>query len=70
MCDALAPAQPRDEVYLLIHSVGRKEHCDRLAYRLIDGIAKEAFRTRIPALNDAIKIFCDNRIVGSLDDGS
>jgi hypothetical protein len=70
MIDTLARVDLRQNHRLFIESIWRNQNRDRLTDHLFGQISKQARRPAIPGLNDSLEVLADNRIVGSIDNGS
>src|SRR5579884_1918865 len=70
MIDALSPPQSREDLRLLIQAIWRNEHGDRFAHGFFRRVAEHPLRAFVPAHDDAVQIFADDRIVGGVDDGA
>ena len=68
MVDHLAPAQPRQDLALLVMQLGRDEAGDRLADHLVRRIAENAGRTGVPRGDPALQRLADDGVVGGRDD--
>src|SRR6185369_4258196 len=53
VADALATAQPREDLGLFVSTLGRNEHHDRLSDGLGRGVAEQTLRSRIEGANRA-----------------
>ena len=69
MVDALAPAQPREDVVFLRLAVWRNQHPDGPADHLVGRVAEQPLRGGVAGLDDAVEILRDDRVVGRVDDG-
>ena len=68
MLDALTAPDALENFRLFGLQIGRNENGDRLANGLFRRIAEQTLRARIPADDDAVEVFADDRVVGRLDD--
>ena len=68
MLDALAAAQPREDVVFFGLPLGRDQHPDRPADELVGRIAEQPLGGGVARLNDAVEILREDRIVGRVDD--
>ena len=68
MVDHLAPAQPRQDLALLVMQLGRDDAGDRLADHLVRRIAENAGRTGVPRGDPALQRLADDGVVGGRDD--
>src|SRR5580700_10419517 len=68
MVNALPAPEPGENSRFLLDSVGRYQYVDRLADNFGRRVAKQAFRSLIPAHDDAFKAFAHDGVVGRLDD--
>jgi hypothetical protein len=69
MLDALAIAQPTQDLLLLRVQLRRHDQQDRLAYRFRGAVAEDARRAAVPRLDDALERLADDGIVGGFHDG-
>ena len=66
--DALARAQPRQDHLLLARALRRNDHEDRLADRLVGGIAEQPLGALVPGEDPTVQRLADDRVVGRIDD--
>ena len=70
MVNALPAADAFENCRFLISAVGGEQQRDRLADRLCGGVAKKPFSALVPTGDPAMEVFAEDRIVGTIDDGS
>src|SRR5262249_1644675 len=68
MIDMLTAADTLQKLAFHYLLVWRNEHPNRLADRLLSGVAIDAFRASIPTGDDAAERLADDRVPGRLDD--
>ncbi|HWX82769.1 MAG TPA: hypothetical protein VNZ48_04135 [Xanthobacteraceae bacterium] len=68
MIDVLAASDPAKNLAFLIMPVVWNEHRDRSADRLRGAVSEQPFRASVPAGNDALEGFGEDRVVGEPDD--
>src|SRR3984957_440491 len=68
MVDTLSSSDARQDRALFVLPVLWNDDCDGLANSLVGSVAKDTFRTSIPARDNAIEIFAYNCVVTVLDD--
>src|SRR5688572_16395874 len=56
-----------DEIFFAL-AIVRNDHANRLANRLVGGVAEHALGGGIPQLNDAVQVFADDRVVRRIED--
>lgn len=67
--DMLTAPDTSKNIEFLAKAIGRKQHCDGLAYRVLRRMAKQALGAGIPTGNDAAEVLADYGIVRRRDDG-
>ena len=68
MIDALAAPDASENDWLLVLQILRDDDGDRFADDLLRRITEQPSGARIPADDDAVEVFADDRIVGQFDD--
>ena len=70
MVNALAPADASQAVRLLVLPVLGDQHQHRFAHGFLGGIAEQALRALVPALDDAVQILAQNGVIRGFHDGA
>src|SRR5689334_15386762 len=65
--DPLTPSDARQYSTLFVLPVLRNDDCDRLTYGFFASVAEDALRTFVPASDNAVEIFANNRVVTRLN---
>src|SRR3982751_4605238 len=68
--DALALPQAPQNLRFLIEKVGRDDQSDGLPNHFFSGVSKDALSAGVPAFDDPVQVFRDNRVFRTLHDGS
>src|SRR5690242_3196151 len=63
MVDTFALAEPRQDVRLFALSIRRNQNGHRPADDFIRSVTKHPLRAVVPAPDDSIQVFADNRVV-------
>ena len=66
--NALAPIEPCKNLRFFIDSIRRNQHRDRLADGLRRTVTKRSLSSGVPAGDNALQCFADNRVICGLDD--
>src|SRR5262249_29618516 len=66
--DAFTPSDATEDFSLLILMIRRDEDGDRLADDLFRHVAEDPFGAFVPALDDAVEVLADDRVIGRFDD--
>src|ERR1700684_1389167 len=66
--EAVAAADAREDLRLLVVQLRRNQDSDRLADDLFGGVAEQVFGGAVPADDDAVQRLADDRIAGRFDD--
>src|SRR5579863_8796957 len=69
MVDALAVSDAADDLRLFLVELARNKDGDGLADDFLGGVFEDAFGGGVPAADNAVQVFGNNGIVGTIDDG-
>ena len=69
MLHALAAFEAIQDLRFFIEAIRRKKNGDRLADHLLGGVAEYPLGGLVPASDDAVQVFADNRVIGRSNDG-
>jgi hypothetical protein len=69
MVDALAALNALKNDWFFILAVGRDQDGDGFPEQFFGRIAEKAFRPLIPASDDAVEVFAEDRVVRRVNDG-
>src|ERR1700674_4916742 len=69
MFDALAGSQPLQDHSFFILQLGRDEDRNRLPYYFFRCVSEDALGAAVPAGDDSVQIFGNDRVVGRFHDG-
>src|SRR5262249_5043227 len=70
MLETLPLTNTSEDSWLLIVALWRHQDSDRLSYDFVVLITENPFSALVPAHNNTVEVFTDNRIIGRLNDGS
>src|SRR5262245_24733192 len=68
MVETLPLTNTSENSRLFIIALWRHQHSDRLSYDFLFLITKNPFSAFVPARNNAVEVFADNRIIGRVND--
>src|SRR5262245_2189142 len=70
MVETLSVTDTRENSLLFIVALGWHQHSDWLAHDFVFLITENPFSALVPAQNNTVEVFTDNRIIGRLNDGT
>src|SRR5215510_10784856 len=70
MVETLSLTDTRENSRFFIVALGWHQHSDWLSHDFVFLITENPFSALVPAHNNTVEVFADNRVIGRLNDGT